>query len=418
MLRAGWKSKWRRHVEHKNFRRIVIRVNEFKEWKDQEKAKEVMRKINNKESIIDKVPLSEITCKIYTGGGWSNNSWHLLKVPGYPDHYYSAPSDPFGERYNPYSSNAKEYSYVELPVPVKACYSVIQEWFWDTLHSFYNSEHNEDGDEVISYSISEFIEFFKVSIFTEDFSERMYNEDYTNIIGTIVKENIVFKIGLWSGVAYNPFTNRGGYVFQQRGDSYCREKDEDKSKEEKVCFQGTKEMQDSIEIAVEGWENTPVSYREFLFSLGKSILRRVIPFIHQEDPSLGVCPICGELKKLHSCRENSVFHCDDCCPMLVLSPEQKINKNDFVYFAKAGDTIKIGKSVQPLARVRSLRTANPTIEIIHVEYGGFDREQELHKLFKEDRLQREFFTFSSAIKTYLEENKEKNLLLYRDVELK
>jgi hypothetical protein len=75
----------------------------------------------------------------------------------------------------------------------------------------------------------------------------------------------------------------------------------------------------------------------------------------------------------------------------------KTKRPQLVYFARLGNLIKIGVSVDPRQRTRSLNA-----ELLHVEKGGRSRERELHELFQARRQDGEWFTYGGSLKHYLD----------------
>ena len=69
---------------------------------------------------------------------------------------------------------------------------------------------------------------------------------------------------------------------------------------------------------------------------------------------------------------------------------------DFVYFARSGNSVKIGRSANPLQRTASLR-----IQLIGVLKGG-QKETELHLKFEKFRAGGEWFRFSPEIESYIQ----------------
>lgn len=65
----------------------------------------------------------------------------------------------------------------------------------------------------------------------------------------------------------------------------------------------------------------------------------------------------------------------------------------FVYFIGSEDgPIKIGRSVEPLKRMKVLQAGHPhELKLLGVIRGGADLEFQIHDLFKENRLEGEWF---------------------------
>ncbi|MEX2408862.1 MAG: GIY-YIG nuclease family protein, partial [Rhodovibrionaceae bacterium] len=78
-------------------------------------------------------------------------------------------------------------------------------------------------------------------------------------------------------------------------------------------------------------------------------------------------------------------------------------KLDRVYFARQGDRVKIGHSIQPDRRLRGLETQGGVafIEVVLV-YGGRALEQRYHRRFANSRLDGEWFTVTSAIRAEMD----------------
>ena len=66
-----------------------------------------------------------------------------------------------------------------------------------------------------------------------------------------------------------------------------------------------------------------------------------------------------------------------------------------------GTPVKIGRTEDVDRRLADLQTANPmTLRVLFIHDG--DCEAELHRLFAEDRIQGEWFHFSTGIRRYIE----------------
>lgn len=78
--------------------------------------------------------------------------------------------------------------------------------------------------------------------------------------------------------------------------------------------------------------------------------------------------------------------------------------NGHVYFASAGDKIKIGFSKNPWSRVSELKTANHELVLISTLRGDKNLESELHEMFAEFHISREWFVFSDEIRDYINKN--------------
>lgn len=125
--------------------------------------------------------------------------------------------------------------------------------------------------------------------------------------------------------------------------------------------------------------------------------------------------IFGKAIYCNSC--DSVFFSDGVCDC----KKNGLEHNDYglVYFIKVFDRVKIGhvqkESYNAIEeRLKILITGMPArkdeIEIIHYEQGGYKREQELHKIFKDQRLDphREWFYYNNKIENYVKNKLEVN----------
>jgi hypothetical protein len=77
---------------------------------------------------------------------------------------------------------------------------------------------------------------------------------------------------------------------------------------------------------------------------------------------------------------------------------------EFTYIMedKAHDTVKIGKTTnEPEFRLNSLRTANPSIKLLHVFPSTQYSESELHQKFEDFRKDREWFFYAKKVKDFI-----------------
>lgn len=75
----------------------------------------------------------------------------------------------------------------------------------------------------------------------------------------------------------------------------------------------------------------------------------------------------------------------------------------FVYFATAGNKVKIGVSKNPRQRLGELKTGSSSkVRIYYVTPGDRQRERELHALFAEHRVNGEWFLFHRSIRDWIE----------------
>ncbi|TPK59010.1 MULTISPECIES: GIY-YIG nuclease family protein [unclassified Mesorhizobium] len=74
-----------------------------------------------------------------------------------------------------------------------------------------------------------------------------------------------------------------------------------------------------------------------------------------------------------------------------------------VYFLKAGNAVKIGRSTNLRGRIQSLQTGSAhEARIVKILRGGKRREKEFHKRFAEYRLRGEWFDLRGSLAKYLE----------------
>lgn len=92
-------------------------------------------------------------------------------------------------------------------------------------------------------------------------------------------------------------------------------------------------------------------------------------------------------------------------------PRRNGPDNRFVYFIRFGTKkVKIGSAKNVHARFSELKVGIPgKARIYYVTLGGATLERELHKLFREDRLNGEWFIFSKAIREWIEADEQKRL---------
>jgi len=74
------------------------------------------------------------------------------------------------------------------------------------------------------------------------------------------------------------------------------------------------------------------------------------------------------------------------------------NKKTFIYVMIDKNTgyYKIGKSINPKYRERTLQSEKPTIEMLHVFSGKSSDEKKLHEIFKQKRIRGEWFDLSGS----------------------
>lgn len=73
----------------------------------------------------------------------------------------------------------------------------------------------------------------------------------------------------------------------------------------------------------------------------------------------------------------------------------------YVYYALAGDQVKIGSSKNPWARAADMRVARPEIRIVGVEAGGYELERQRQEEFASDRIEKEWFRLSPALQSHI-----------------
>jgi hypothetical protein len=93
------------------------------------------------------------------------------------------------------------------------------------------------------------------------------------------------------------------------------------------------------------------------------------------------CKICGAHFRRSSSK--SYTHCRPC------DQERRAIKTYFIHSPKL-EAVKIGKSINPDARLNHLRTANPdNLRMVKVFQGDYERQ--LHEILAEHRIIREWF---------------------------
>lgn len=84
-------------------------------------------------------------------------------------------------------------------------------------------------------------------------------------------------------------------------------------------------------------------------------------------------------------------------------PWRRRARKSYIYFIRAGDMVKIGVSVDPSKRFEALQTGCPIkCELVHIEYGGIEREAHHHQRFAELREHGEWFRYEDALRTFLD----------------
>jgi hypothetical protein len=89
-------------------------------------------------------------------------------------------------------------------------------------------------------------------------------------------------------------------------------------------------------------------------------------------------------------------------------PQPKSDAPKYVYFARMGDRVKIGHSINPEARVKGMSLGDQA-QVIYTCSGGPFLEKELHRLFAARRISGEWFQWCSEIETWIEDHKEADL---------
>lgn len=74
----------------------------------------------------------------------------------------------------------------------------------------------------------------------------------------------------------------------------------------------------------------------------------------------------------------------------------------YVYYAVAGNEVKIGTSKNPWARARELRTSRPDLVIAAVERGGRELEKDRHRQFVQSWIRAEWFSLTPEIHRHMQ----------------
>lgn len=77
------------------------------------------------------------------------------------------------------------------------------------------------------------------------------------------------------------------------------------------------------------------------------------------------------------------------------------SQEPIVYFIRSGDLVKIGTTVDLVARMKTFNL--PTLTVLATEPGYHARERELHKQFKALRYEREWFRLEEPLISYINE---------------
>lgn len=87
--------------------------------------------------------------------------------------------------------------------------------------------------------------------------------------------------------------------------------------------------------------------------------------------------------------------------------EKPYERRGYVYFFRAGNAVKIGFSINPRARAKTLQTASAERAFMaKLVEGPPRREREFHKRFAEYRIGGEWFDLRGRLAEYLEQHVE------------
>jgi DNA-binding transcriptional MerR regulator len=93
-----------------------------------------------------------------------------------------------------------------------------------------------------------------------------------------------------------------------------------------------------------------------------------------------------------------------------LLPGQPRHAQSVVYFIKAGDRIKIGRTTRLPARMDAIATSTPEkLEILLVVAGGDAEEKQVHALFSDDRIRGEWFRSSPRLTQFIAERRDQDI---------
>ncbi|MFE1111177.1 GIY-YIG nuclease family protein [Streptomyces rochei] len=77
----------------------------------------------------------------------------------------------------------------------------------------------------------------------------------------------------------------------------------------------------------------------------------------------------------------------------------QLEKEPLVYFIRAGDLVKIGTTVDLVARLKTFNV--PNLVVLATEPGYYKRERELHQQFRELHHQGEWFRLEGSLVDYI-----------------
>ena len=81
-----------------------------------------------------------------------------------------------------------------------------------------------------------------------------------------------------------------------------------------------------------------------------------------------------------------------------------------IYFIRTDGFAKIGCTRNIKSRLSELQVSNPhDLNVMGLFHGGFKKEEELHKLFADDRVRGEWYYLSDEIKEYVKSQYDKDL---------
>ena len=111
------------------------------------------------------------------------------------------------------------------------------------------------------------------------------------------------------------------------------------------------------------------------------------------------------------------IHCESDRRDNVLPGRFTKTKKGYVYYLLNGtrNSVKIGFSKNPWARVEELKTADPGIVVVATEKGLFGLEHQRHEQFSSLRKDREWFDFSGKLKEFIQNLRARTVVTVVDV---
>jgi hypothetical protein len=182
-----------------------------------------------------------------------------------------------------------------------------------------------------------------------------------------------------------PWASLNSIMLYSSKDSPCNEKDQYKTKYFEIIG------------------NNPMKFR--LLDYNKQVIESIEPIIYQEEEKIEKILLYQVTSQDLIWKKLSVFNNDE-------NIEYEITDCDeytYIMEDRAHATIKIGKTKNdPTLRLNQLKTANPSISMIHVFPSSQFSENELHSRFSDFQKDLEWYFFTKGLKQFLNDEIKKH----------